>query len=299
MRLRWGGVWGACAFAGVQGACHDLPVARRSQFLPWKVAGRISERQATGDDVVRTTGWVFNNETGGALTLAEFVKTGDEEVASYLRVFGLSTDEDSTRDLVEIGSGIGRMTCAFTSRYRCVVACDLDAGFLERCRQSVAQYGRPDALRTLEVTDGRTLRIGDDTTDLAFSYITLQHCKRDDALALTAEAVRIVRPGGRLALNYRRRTGIDTVLLPIGSLVRGIFRLPAIGAWLSGKRSPTRLAWQANRLSPHDVLTAVGAALRVAEVWHHPDHGIDSTGAPTRTFDGINPSHWWLIGTVA
>ena len=53
---------------------------RRSQLIPWKVAGRVSERMATGDDVVRTTGWVFNNETGEQLTLAEFVATGDDEV---------------------------------------------------------------------------------------------------------------------------------------------------------------------------------------------------------------------------
>lgn len=274
-------------------------MARRVQFLPWKVAGRVTERQECGDDVVRATGWVFNNETGGALTLAEFVHSGDEEVASYLRIFELETPDDQRKELVEIGSGIGRMTCAFTRRFACVTACDLDAGFLEHCRRSVAQHGRPSALQTLEVSDGRTLRLSDASNDVAFSYITLQHCKRDDALALTNEAVRIVRRNGRVALNFRRRTGVDTVLLPVSSLVRTAFKVPGIGGWLSRKRGFTRLAWQANRLSPRDVVASIGATLSAAEIWHHPDHGIDSAGMPTRSFEGINPSHWWLIATVA
>jgi len=45
-------------------------MVRRSQLIPWRAAGQLSERQASGDDVVRTTGWVFNNETGSELTLA-------------------------------------------------------------------------------------------------------------------------------------------------------------------------------------------------------------------------------------
>ena len=44
----------------------------------------MSEQMATADDVVRETGWVFNNEIGDSPTLAEFVATGDDEVPAYL-----------------------------------------------------------------------------------------------------------------------------------------------------------------------------------------------------------------------
>ena len=57
-------------------------------MVPWKAAGQTSERQVSGDDVVRTTGWVFNNETGSQLTLEQFVATGDSEVPAYLTVSG-------------------------------------------------------------------------------------------------------------------------------------------------------------------------------------------------------------------
>ena len=214
---------------------------RRPQLIPWKVAGRVTEQQASADDVVQATGWVFNNETGDTLTLAEFVATGDNEVPVYLERFGLLADDDDRRSLVEIGCGIGRMTCAFTRRFGTVFACDLDAGFLERCREAVASYGKVDRLRTVEVADGRSLDLPDGCADIAFSYITLQHCERDDAVALVAEAVRVVRPGGQIALNFRAWSGLDPFVLPIGIGMRALFRAPVVGPWLSHRRLPTRL----------------------------------------------------------
>ena len=95
-------------------------------------------------------------------------------------------------------SGIGRMTASFTRLFAKVVACDLDGAFLERCRETVALFGLPEHLQTSHVADGRTLSIADDIADLTFSYITLQHCQHDDALALAREAVRVDAPGGHV-----------------------------------------------------------------------------------------------------
>jgi SAM-dependent methyltransferase len=273
-------------------------MARRAQLIPWKSAGRVSERQASGDDVVRETGWVFNNATGDQLTLAEFVATGDDEVPTYVDLFRLRGDDPSTETLVEIGSGIGRMTCAFTRQFGCVVACDLDAGFLERCRETVARFGKADRLRTSEVADGRTLALPSASADAVFSYITLQHCDHDDALDLVSEAVRVARPGGRIALNFRARAASDAILLPIGSLARSMFRLPGVGEWLSRRRALTRFAWQANRLDPDQVIGPILAQLADVQLWRHPTGTVSAYGAATQTFEGINPHHWWLVATV-
>jgi hypothetical protein len=43
---------------------------------------------------------------------------------------------------------------------------------------------RPGRLITRHVADGRTVPVDDGVADLTFSYITLQHCQHDDALAL-------------------------------------------------------------------------------------------------------------------
>ena len=47
---------------------------RRPQLTPWRTAGERAEGPQSADEVVRETGWVFNNETGSALTLAQFVE---------------------------------------------------------------------------------------------------------------------------------------------------------------------------------------------------------------------------------
>jgi SAM-dependent methyltransferase len=278
-------------------------VPGRKQHVPWTAAGRATETEHSADEVVRSTGWVFNNETGQQLTLAEFTATGEEEVGSYLSLFGLESLAGPRSSMVEIGAGIGRMTAAFTKRFGRVIACDLDAAFLERCRETVAAFGDVSRLSTTHVADGRTLDIADNTADFTFSYITLQHCQRSDALGLSGEAVRVTKPGGRIALNYRTWTTRDVVLWPVGGLVRLAWKLPVIGPRLARNRTATRLGWQANRLAPEDVLTelrATGAALTDIVVWVSPRRQRPATtGATVKTFEGINASHWWIVATVS
>ena len=292
---------------------------RRKHHLPWRTAGTASEAEHSADDVVRETGWVFNNRTGGDLTLAEFVRTGDEEVGAYLQVFGLApadadqgsddngsddngSDDNGSDDngtIVEIGSGIGRMTAAFTRRFARVIACDLDAAFLERCRETVAQFGRPDRLRTVHVADGRLLALPAATADVVFSYITLQHCQNDDALTLTREAVRVAKPGGMVALNYRTWTAGDTVLWPAGKLMRGMWRLPRVGKLLARQRAATRVGWQANRLSPSAVMAELGTSIVDVQIFRSPKRrSFAIEGTTDRQFEGVHPSHWWLIARV-
>lgn len=270
----------------------------RRQHVPWKAAGSASEAEHSADDVVRETGWVFNNR-GHHISLAEFVATGDDETVAYLDAFGLNGPDREQHTLVEIGSGIGRMTASFTRLFAKVVACDLDAAFLERCRETVAQFGKPERLQTSHVADGRTLALPDDSADLTFSYITLQHCHRDDALGLAREAVRITRPGGRVALNFRTWVGSDVVLWPAGKLVRATWRLPRTGKLIAQRRLPARLGWQANRLTPSDVMAAVGPRLDEVRIFRSPQRRPFAVpGTTDATFEGVHRSHWWLIATV-
>jgi SAM-dependent methyltransferase len=271
-------------------------MSRRKQHVPWKAAGAASEAQRSADDVVRATGWVFNNQTGGSLSLADFVATGDHEVGAFLQAFGI---EDGERSMVEIGSGIGRMTAAFTRHFRRVAACDLDPAFLERCRETVAQFGVPERLQTVHVADGHSLALSDDSFDVVFSYITLQHCQHHDAVALTREAVRVARPGARLALNYRTWVAADAGLWPAGKLVRGLWRLPRVGPAIARQRAATRIGWQANRLSPREVLDAVGPQLSNVQIFRSPKRrSFAIAGTSDAVFEGVNRSHWWLVADV-
>jgi SAM-dependent methyltransferase len=273
-------------------------MSRRKQHVPWTAAGTASEQQHSVDDVVRETGWVFNNRTGSSLDLAKFVETGDHETLAYLQAFGLD-DGIGSKTLVEIGSGIGRMTASFSRMFAKVVACDLDGAFLERCRETVAQFGRPERLQTCHVDDGRTLLIADGSADLTFSYITLQHCHPADAMALTREAIRVTRPGGHIALNYRTWTRRDAVLWPVGKLVRASFRIPGLGGALARHRVTARFGWQANRLAPTAVVAETGPLLDDVRIVHSPARSpFGLPGAIDETYIGVHRSHWWLLGTV-
>ena len=233
---------------------HTDAMRRRPQLIPWKVAGRVTEQQASADDVVQATGWVFNNETGDTLTLAEFVATGDNEVPVYLDRFGLRRRRRRRpRTLVEIGCGIGRMTCAFTRRFGTVYACDLDAGFLERCREAVARFGKVDRLRTIEVADGRTLahRRRRRRRRLQLHHAAALRARRRRWRSSTRRCGSC-GPAGRSPSTSGRGRAPTRSCCRSASLMRGLFRVPGLGPWLTAPAhaDAPRLAGQPPRPAP-------------------------------------------------
>jgi SAM-dependent methyltransferase len=277
-------------------------VIKRRQLIPWRAAGTRAEIRRNADEVVRDTGWVFNNQTGSTLTLEEFVQTGDAEVDVYLDRLGWNSFV-SGATMLEIGSGIGRMTSAFTRKFASTIATDVDAAFLERCRETVSRFGRVGTLRTVHIPDGNRIAVGDSSVDAVFSYITLQHCKVSDAMQLTCESFRILKPGGYVALNYRTWVPADLLLVPAGIVMRQLWRIPVLGPRLSQWRWSTRFGWQANRLDPKRVLgmlEASGIALDDVAILHHPGKPqkpvvYRGTAVAQRDLDVANKSHWWLV----
>lgn len=277
---------------------------RRPQGVPWRSAGLRTE-SLTADEAVRSTGWVFDNKTGD-VSLESFTTSGDDEVRRYLRLFGFVDGSTANLAMVEIGSGIGRMTAGFSKRFRTVYAADVDAAFLERCRETVFHHGEPTALRTVHAADGRTLDIASGSVDFAFSYITLQHCGADDARSLVGEAMRVTKRGGLIALNFRTWTPLDAALVPLGGLVRVLWRTPKAAKYMARIRSLTRLGWQANRLSPDDVLATIGldligTQLREVTIIHSPRRrvSVSAAGVQKLAVRRVHPSHWWLVARLA
>lgn len=274
----------------------------RRQLIPWRAAGTRSQTSGHVDDVVRDTGWVFNNQMGASLTLDEFVGTGDSEVEIYLDRLGWSFISPSAK-LLEIGSGIGRMTSAFTHKFETVIAADVDAAFLERCRETVSRFGLTNSLSTVHIEDGHSIAVADSSVDIVFSYITLQHCRASDALGLTSEAFRVVKSGGYVALNYRTWVPADVALLPAGVMMRVLWNIPVVGEALSRWRWSTRLGWQANRIDPKRVFALLEASkvdLSEVAIMHYPNRPQKPTFfndvlVPQHDLDVCNKSHWWLV----
>lgn len=277
---------------------------KRAHHLPWRRAGNLADNNLSADDVVRETGWVFNNETGKDLTLEEFVDTGDKEVQRYIRLLELGDIKFESSSLLEIGSGIGRMTSAFTNRCEKVIAADVDSAFLERCRQTVARFGRIDRLTTLHVVNGRTLGLNDNTVDITFSYITLQHCQPHDALELVNQAIRVTRSGGTIVLNFRTWVLSDVLLVPLGVAMRSLWKVSFVGPRLARWRWSTRFGWQANRLKPDTVLTKVAPQLDNIKIFHSKKRTLKvlatgKNGVRVIPTNRINASHWWLVAQVS
>ncbi len=221
---------------------------------------RPPSRSSSADEVVRETGWVFNNDTGSDLSLAEFVETGDHETLAYLTAFGLGDDPPRSQTLVEIGSGIGRMTASFTRLFARVVACDLDAAFLERCRETVAQFGRPDAVA--DQPRRRRSHARDAPTTPPTSRSATSRC----STAITTMRWRLTpRPCGSCApaVTWRSTSAPGRrATLCCGRPARSSARCggsPSSGRRSSRHRTIARLGWQANRLSPTEVMAVVGS----------------------------------------
>ena len=270
---------------------------QRPALAPWRRAGRVSEDQQSADDVIRRVGWVFSRDSGTHTSLGDFVKTGDDDIDWYGPRLGLYWPTNGAdKSMVEIGAGIGRMTASLTRHYASVVACDLDAAFLERCRETVEAFGEPTKLQTVHVADARTVNLPDASADVVISYLTLQHCNPDDALCLVAEAIRIAKPGGRVALQFRAWGGIDPLLVPVSKVIRGVWRVSPKTA--KAPRLITRAGWQANRLTPDDVIAAVRRQLpepaSIEVMQSDQRRGTLVTSVPVMRLARTHPSHWWL-----
>jgi hypothetical protein len=102
-----------------------------------------------------------------------------------------------------------------------------------------------------------------------------------------------------VVLNYRTWTGRDVVLWPAGKVVRALWRVPKLGPAISKRRSIARLGWQANRLSPTEVMAAVGSRLSDVQIVRSPKRrSFAIPGTSDTSFEGVHPSHWWLVGVV-
>ena len=142
---------------------------------------------------------MFNNVTGDALDLAEFVDTGDQEIGAYLQAFGLAADDIAADTLVEIGSGIGRMTAGVhavlfgqrRSRATSTRRSSSAAG------ETVAQFGVAERLRTLPRR--RRPHAADRRRRRPTSRSATSPCSTASTTTRwrwSREAVRVTKPGG-------------------------------------------------------------------------------------------------------
>jgi len=99
---------------------------------------------------------------------------------------------------LDLGAGVGRVATRVAPRLRRLVCGDLAPGMLARLRQNAEREG----VRNLDPVRIRSdrLPIRTASVDLVLCLGLLEHLPRSSQSATLAEAARVLRPGGRLAL---------------------------------------------------------------------------------------------------
>lgn len=200
--------------------------------------------------------------TGHQAMDAAFFEHGAREVDELLTHCGVAV-QPSDR-LLEIGCGAGRMTRRLAELAHEVVALDVSPNMLDLARRNLADVGNVDFV----LGSGRDLAaVADGSVDVAFSYVTLQHVpSRDAQLSYLADTARVLRPGGRAALQVRA-PGIRPALLDLaGQLGRALRGRPTL-----------RREWRGVRLRRTETLRTVALP------------GIRATLLPR------GPRHLWVV----
>jgi SAM-dependent methyltransferase len=191
-----------------------------------------------------------------------FFQQGAQEVDELLAHTGVSVQAGDR--LLEIGCGAARMTRRLAEIAGEVVALDVSPEMLKLARENLA--GVPYVEFVLG--SGQDLRqLPDGSVDVVFSYVTLQHVPtREAQLEYLRETCRVLRPGGRAALQVRA-PGVRPALLDLAG---------QFGRALRGRQT-LRREWRGVRLRRTDILRAV----------QHPDVSVDLRTRGSR--------HLWVV----
>lgn len=214
--------------------------------------------------------------TGAHVLSEDFFARGAAETDLYLAMCGVPTlRRDAT--VLEVGCGVGRMTRRLSELAGRVVATDVSSEMLHRCRLSLADRDNVDYLQV--PGNGALAGVPDSSVDLVFSYITLQHVPDPQAqLRYVAESVRVLRRGGRAALQVRAT----------GWSARAVDWAGHLGHWLTGRRT-LRPEWRGARLAPDRIHSTARAAGARVELLPHGRRHLWIVLEPSRPRDLDRP----------
>ena len=107
------------------------------------------------------------------------------------RTTGVNADDV----VLEIGAGVGRMGPAIAPKVKQWIATDVSANMLGHARERCAGLENVDFI---EISGWDLAPIPDESVDLVYCTVVFMHLDEWDRYAYVREAMRILRPGGRL-----------------------------------------------------------------------------------------------------
>ncbi|MCC6548194.1 class I SAM-dependent methyltransferase [Candidatus Sumerlaeota bacterium] len=131
----------------------------------------------------------------------EFFRTGEDDVARFLREANWTPEMTGNASLLEIGCGVGRMTRALAGRFAFITAVDVSGEMLVRAYQANSHLQN---VHFMQVNGSSFAGIADNSYDFAFSYIVFQHMPHADLIyEYVADTLRVLKPGGRFRFQAR------------------------------------------------------------------------------------------------
>jgi len=135
------------------------------------------------------------DKVGRRWDVAEFMRSGRDEVDSVLRHLAELGADVPRRRALDFGSGAGRATQALAARFEHADGVDIAPSMLREARRLNAHRGR--CSYHLNTRDDLS-RFTDATFTLVYSMLVLQHMRPEYAKRYLAEFLRVLAPGGAL-----------------------------------------------------------------------------------------------------
>ncbi len=209
--------------------------------------------------------------TGHSAESEAFFQQGGSETDSFLQFCEITASRE--RSVLEIGSGVGRMTRRLAELFGRVIAIDVSAEMLKRCKENLAIFD--NVTYALVAGDGRLTEVDKQSVDAVFSYITLQHMPSQRAqLWYLAESARVLRSGGRMGVQVRSAARWSVALEYAGHLTHAL-----VG------RKTSAASWRGARMKAPAIIRELRDLGVDAEIQTWPHHHF------------WNPQHWWVVGT--
>ncbi|HSV64809.1 MAG TPA: class I SAM-dependent methyltransferase [Mycobacteriales bacterium] len=211
---------------------------------------RAPDSRGFWDDAARGDAY-WHIATGSSGDPAEFYASGAAETDALLADCGIVPSEG--RAVLEIGCGAGRMTWRLSELFGQVIALDVSAEMLRHARRALAGRGN---ITFLHGNGSDLSGLADQSVDVVFSYITMQHVPTGAGqLSYVRETARVLRPGGQAALQFRANGVLPVALDLAGHVAHAV----------QGRRT-FRREWRGARVPAGELLAAArgrGAAARL------------------------------------
>ena len=174
------------------------------------VTGTPGEREERDWQVLGQTDplWAVLMKPGtknGGWDPEEFLATGRAEVGGVLEHIAALGLAPGRQTAVDFGCGAGRTAIALSASFDEVIGIDISEGMLATAR-SLAPEGSGLRFVRAEGPGTGLAAIPDDSVDLVYSSLVIQHMPADLGREALAEMARVLRPGGVVAVQVTTET---------------------------------------------------------------------------------------------